>query len=86
MRYFTNKYKNFAKFFNISYVFFSNSIIKLLKYNKINNYCINLLNHKHSPYGLIYYSKLLELKILKTYIKANLANGFVKSFEYFVSS
>ena len=67
-----------AEYFNFSNVFSSDSAAELPEYTKINDYSINLLNNKQSPYGLIYSLELMELKTLKTYIKANLASGFIK--------
>ena len=52
---------------------------ELSKHTIINNHFINLIDDKQSSYGLIYNLRLMELKILKTYIKTNLANGFIYS-------
>ena len=68
----------FIQYSNFSDIFFSYFTAKLLEYNKINNYPINLLNDKQLLYSLIYSPKLVELKILKTYIKFNLASSFIK--------
>lgn len=54
-------------------------IIKLQKYNKINNYLINFLKNKKILYDLIYLLELVKLKILKTYIKVDLANMYIIS-------
>lgn len=53
---------------------------------KINNYAINLINSKQPPYRPIYSLKLVELKTLKTFIKTNLANNFIKSFKLLVNA
>ena len=52
---------------------------KLLEYTKINDYSIDLLNNKQIPYSPIYGLGLIELEMLKTYIKTNLASGFIKT-------
>ena len=36
----------FAKYLDFFNIFFSNSVIKLLRYNAINNYFINILDNK----------------------------------------
>ena len=48
------------------------------KYTEINNKAIELVNNWQPPYGPIYSIKTVELETLKTYIKTNLANGFIK--------
>ena len=60
-------------------IFSFDSAAKLPKYTGINDYLINLINDKQLPYDLIYSQKLVKLEILKTYIKTNLANGFIRS-------
>ena len=66
------------EYFNFSNIFFPYSVVELLEYIKINNYFINLLNDNQQPYKLIYSIGLVELKILKTYIKINLVGNFIK--------
>ena len=51
----------------------------LLKRTGINEYTIELKEDKQLPYGLIYSLGPIELKIVKTYIKTNLANDFIRS-------
>lgn len=41
---------------------------------------MKLISNQHLPYGLIHELKLVELKTLKTYIKTNLANCLIMSF------
>ena len=55
--------------------------MKLLRYIKINNYIIKLERRKQLLFGPIYSLKLIELEILKTYFKTNLANNFIQSFK-----
>ena len=45
---------------------------------RINEYAIELKNDKQPPYRPIYSLGLVELETLKTYIKINLANGFIR--------
>lgn len=68
----SSKYANFVD------VFSKNLIAKLIKLTKINNYAINLIKGQQPSYGPIYSLKLVELKILKTYIETNMANGYIK--------
>lgn len=69
------KYQYYTKGYSLD------SVIKLLEYISINNYLINLIDNKQPLYGPIYSLKLLDLKILKTYIKNNLANDFIRPFK-----
>ena len=52
--------------------------IELLEYIGINDHAIELKKRKQLPIRAIYSLRQMELKILKTYIKANLANGFIR--------
>ena len=58
---------------------------KLFKYISINNYFIDLIDDKQSPYGLIYSLELVKLETLKIYIKINLTNGFIRSSKLFAN-
>ena len=69
------KYSEFAE------VFSKKSVAKLFKYYDLNKYLINPKPGDQPLYGPIYNLKLIELKILKTYIKTNLANGFIRFLE-----
>ena len=57
------------------------NIVELSKYIGINNYIIKLEKSKQIFFRSIYNLKLVELKILKTYIKINLANSFIWLFK-----
>lgn len=70
-----NILRNYSDFNNI---FLSNSATKLFKQGSINNYLMNLVNNKQIFYSLIYSLELIKLATLKTYIKINLANGFIQ--------
>ena len=67
-----------TEYSDFSNVFFSDSAAKQPEHTGINDHFINLLNNKQPPYGPIYSLGLVELEILKTYIEANLASGFIK--------
>lgn len=66
------------EYFDVADVFSPELIAKLLKYIKINDHDINLVNGKQLFYGPIYSLKPIEVETLKTYIKINLANGIIK--------
>ena len=66
------------KYSNFSNVFSLDSAVELPEYIGINDHLINLLDDKQLPYGSIYSLGLVELEMLKTYIKVNLANGFIR--------
>ena len=67
-----------AEYSDFSNVFSSDSAAELPKHNGINDHPIDLLDNKQSPYGPIYSLGPVELETLKTYIKANLASGFIR--------
>ena len=47
----------------------------------MNEHIIKLEKSKQLPFRLIYSLDLIELVRLKTYIKINLANGFIRPFK-----
>ena len=51
---------------------------KLPKYTGINDHAIKLVDNQQPPYRPIYRLRPVELKMLKAYIKTNLANGFIR--------
>ena len=63
---------NFIKYFKFSSIFYFNYIIKLIYYLKI-----VFILFISFIYQIINNLKLLNLKILKTYIKINLINSFI---------
>ena len=67
--------KEYADFLD---VFSKKSMAVLLNCLYINKHTINLKLGKQLPYGPIYNLGPVELETLKTYIKANLANGFIQ--------
>lgn len=56
--------------------------MELLEHIKINNFIIDLINGKQPLYQLINGLELVKLETLKTYIKINLVNSFIMSFEF----
>lgn len=62
-------------------MFSPESVAELPEPTKINNHLINLKKGKQLPSSLIYSLESVELKTLKTYIKANLKNSFIRLFK-----
>ena len=59
-------------------VFSAEYVAELQENTGINEHAIKLKEGKQLPFGPIYSLELVELEILKTYIKTNLANGFIQ--------
>lgn len=76
----------FPEYYNFINIFFLELIVKLSEHIEINNYAINLVNDKQPPYKSIYSLRLVELETLKTDIKTNLANSFIKPFKSYTSA
>lgn len=51
--------------------------MELLEYTGINDFIIDLKKCKQLPFKPIYSLEPVELEAFKTYIKTNLANGFI---------
>lgn len=66
-----------AKYSDFTNIFFKELAKVLIKYIKINTHAINLEEGKQPSYRPIYSLGPVKLKILKTYIKIKLANGFI---------
>ena len=66
-----------AEYSNYSTIFSVENAAKLLENTKINKHAIKLKEGKQPLFGSIYSLGLVELKTLKTYIKTNLANGYI---------
>ena len=62
---------------NYSNVFLAKNATELLENTGINEYATKLKKSKQPSFRPFYSLGLIELKILKTYIKTNLANGFI---------
>ena len=67
-----------AKYADFADVFSKESAEMLPKRTGINKHAIKLEEGKQPLYGPIYSLGLVELKTLKTYIKTNMANGFIR--------
>lgn len=67
-----------AEYLDYTDVFSLDSAAKLPKHTRINDYPIDLIDDKQLPYGPIYNLGLVKLKTMKTYIKTNLANSFIR--------
>ena len=70
-----------AEYSNYSSIFLAENAAKLLKNTGINEHAIKLEKGKQPSIGLIYSMGLGGLEILKTYIKTNLANSFIRPFK-----
>ena len=67
-----------AKYSNYSNIFLAKYAAKLPENTGINEHAIELEEDKQSSFGSIYSLGPVELETLKTYIKTNLANGFIQ--------
>lgn len=74
-----SQYPDFADIYS------PNLIAEFLEHTRINNYIIEFINGKKSPYRLIYSLGPIELETLKIYIESNLANGFIRSSKFLAS-
>lgn len=71
--------KEYVKYID---VFSKEAAAKLPNHIEINNHFINLKEDKQLHYGPIYNLGPVELEMLKTYIKDNLKNGFIRSLKF----
>ena len=67
-----------AEYSNYSNVFLAKNAAELPENIGMNEYTIELEEGKQPPFGPIYSLGPVELETLKTYIKTNLANGFIR--------
>ena len=58
--------------------------LELFEDTRINNHAIELVDDWQILFRPIYSLELVELEILKTYIKTNLANSFIRPFKFSV--
>ena len=70
-----------AKCLDYSNIFLAKNIVELPKNTKINDYTIKLEKDNQQFFSPIYSLELVELKIFKTYIKINLVNNFISTFQ-----
>lgn len=67
-------------------VFFPEPAVELLEHTNNNHDTIDLVNGKQPLYRSIYSSRPVELETLKTYIKTNLTNSFIRPSKSFVGA
>ena len=67
-----------TEYFDYSNVFSTENAAELLENTGMNEHTINLKEGKQPPFGLIYNLEPIELETLKTYMKINLANDFIR--------
>ena len=70
-----------TEYSDYSSIFSAENATELPKHNGINEYAIELEEDKQPLFGPIYSLGPVELEMLKTYIKINLANGFIWPFK-----
>lgn len=70
-----------AKYADFGNIFFLDFVFKLLEHIRIKEYAIKLINNKQPIYRPIYSLEPIELDTLKTYIKINLVNKFIRLFK-----
>ena len=75
---FAKKVKILTEYSDFSDIFLKEKALILPEIIDLNQHAIELQKSQQSPYGLIYSLSPVELKTLKTYIKTNLANRFIK--------
>lgn len=83
---FTEKAKMSDKYSDFVNVFLEEKALMLPEWTKFNQYVIELEEGKQPPYQLIYSLGLVELEILKTYIKTHLKTRFIRSSESHISA
>ena len=66
-----------AEYSDYNNIFLAENTVVPPKNTGMNEHAIELEEGKQPPFGPIYSLGPLELEILKTYIKTNLANGFI---------
>ena len=67
-----------AEYSDYNNVFSAENVAELLENTRMNKHAIKLEENKQPPFGPIYNLGPVELKTLKTYIKTNLANDFIR--------
>ena len=70
-----------TKYIEFTDIFISDLASKLPEHIEINNHAIELVNGQQTSYEPIYSLGRVELEILKTYIKTNPVNKFIRPFE-----
>ena len=72
-----------ADYSNYNNIFSIKNIIELLKNIRINEHTIKLKEGKQSSFRSLYSLRSIKLETLKTYIKTNLTNNFIRLFKFF---
>ena len=67
-----------AEYLDFKDVFSKEFAVMLSEHTEINTHVIDLEESKQLPYSSIYSLGLVKLETLKTYIKTNLANSFIR--------
>ena len=67
-----------AEYSDYSDVFLAENVVELPENTEMNEHAIKLVEGKQLPFGPIYSLGPVELETLKTYIKTNLTNGFIR--------
>ena len=75
-----------AKYLDFANIFSKKSVNIFPKQTRANEHIIKLEEDKQLPYRPIYSLGPVKLKTFKTYIKTNLANGFIKVLKLLVSA
>lgn len=76
----------FFNYINFADVFSKILATKLLKYIEINNHTIDLVEGQKLSYESFYNLRILELEIIKAFIKTNLTISFIRLFKSFVGT
>ncbi len=71
-----------SEYIDFADIFLSKLAIELPEYTGINDHTIELADDWQPSYGLIYSLGPMKLEILKAYIEKNLANGFIRPFNF----
>ena len=71
---------------NYNNAFSAENITELPEYTGMNDHTIKLVEGKQLPFGPIYSLRPVALETLKTYIKTNLANNFIRSSKFSVEA
>ena len=73
--------KILAEYSNYNNIFSVENAVELPENTGINEHAIELEKDKQPFFGSIYSLKPVKLETVKTYIKTNLANGFIRAFK-----
>ena len=82
----TKKVRILDEYLDLANVFLEEKALVLSERTKLNEHAINLEDSKQPSYGLIYSLGLMELEILKTYIKTHLKTEFIQTSKSFTNA